>query len=177
MTQHFSPMYTPPVRRKVITRSQLTGIERTLPELLSAPPSQVEFIRVECVAPGAPLVGVTLDPAAVHALFQFADLQELQQDLATSDSADKLVDAVRAQTDLLEIEYAHDACDSSWTDTHSCACDSECPSCGRDIQASNWKALRSLEETERPGIFTFSAAAGTDTDVALSTALLRERHR
>jgi hypothetical protein len=37
------------------------------------------------------------------------------------------------------ITYEH--CGTTWTDEWSCACDDECPVCGADIEASDWRQL------------------------------------
>ncbi len=29
-------------------------------------------------------------------------------------------------------------CGNTWEDEWSCACDDECPECGRDVEASDW---------------------------------------
>jgi hypothetical protein len=39
------------------------------------------------------------------------------------------------------IRYHHKACGVSWEDEWSCACDSECPRCGMDIEALDWEAI------------------------------------
>lgn len=38
---------------------------------------------------------------------------------------------------MLVIRYEH--CDHVWFDTYECACDSECPVCGKDIEPLGWE--------------------------------------
>ena len=40
---------------------------------------------------------------------------------------------------MLRITYEH--CGVEWVDEWSCACDSECPVCGADIEASEWEEI------------------------------------
>ncbi len=147
-------------RARVVTRSLSDRIEMSLRDRLATMPSPIEFVRIELAPPnelpGAPRVGLTLDPAAMTALHCFGNLHALRLDLSDAKSVDAMVSAIRTQTDLLDINYQHDECDTTWTDTHSCACDDECPNCGVSIQASNWRVMRALEESERPGIFSFN---------------------
>lgn len=39
----------------------------------------------------------------------------------------------------LVIQYHCPECDVEWTDEWYCACDSECPKCGHDIEAMTWE--------------------------------------
>lgn len=39
---------------------------------------------------------------------------------------------------LYLVSYRCDACDEQWVQQWSCACDDECPSCGKDIEALSW---------------------------------------
>lgn len=54
--------------------------------------------------------------------------------------------SLRAQLDVFENHYAHDECGSSWTDTHSCGCDDECPHCGASISPHDSIMLSGLNE-------------------------------
>ncbi len=45
------------------------------------------------------------------------------------------------------IYYRH--CGVEWEDIWSCACDSECPECGADIQPYDWEELEDLRERRR----------------------------
>jgi hypothetical protein len=42
------------------------------------------------------------------------------------------------------ITYKH--CGTTWHDVWSCACDSECPVCGKDIEALDWQELTAESE-------------------------------
>jgi hypothetical protein len=48
------------------------------------------------------------------------------------------------EEDALIVHYIHLDCYQepgiTWNDYYDCACDSECPACGFDIQASLWHA-------------------------------------
>jgi hypothetical protein len=58
--------------------------------------------------------------------------------------------ALRAQLDVFENHYEHEECGTSWTDTHSCGCDDECPSCGAAISPHESIQLEGLDD-EQPG--------------------------
>lgn len=45
----------------------------------------------------------------------------------------KIEPALRAQLDQFENQYEHAKCDTTWSDTHSCGCDDECPKCGAPV--------------------------------------------
>lgn len=49
---------------------------------------------------------------------------------------------------MFKIEYRHDDCEVqpgvTWSDTWSCACNSECPACGiKDIEPVDWEEVES----------------------------------
>lgn len=55
----------------------------------------------------------------------------------------------KAETGYI-VKYRCARCRTAWTQVWSCACDDECPGCGRSIQASSWKldGTKSQEELD-----------------------------
>ena len=74
-----------------------------------------------------------IDGAAWRVLESEGDMDEVLSDVKSG--AGDIEMALRAQLDVLQNHYEHEDCNAAWTDTHSCGCDDECPSCGADIEA------------------------------------------
>lgn len=94
---------------------------------------------------------VILDAAAWRALGDTRDFRGFVGDAKGTD----LECAVRAQVDQVESTYRH--CGTEWTDTWSCSCDSECPTCGKDIQPVTSRQVEGLVEIDHDDgpAFTF----------------------
>lgn len=45
------------------------------------------------------------------------------------------------QPHTMNVHYHCPACDVSWSSSWSCACDDDCPDCGRSIEAKDWDWL------------------------------------
>ena len=61
-------------------------------------------------------------------------------------SSRRLEFALRAQVDWMTNSYSHASCGTAWTDSHSCACDDECPSCGAAVSPNDSEVHRRLSD-------------------------------
>ena len=98
---------------------------------------------------------ITLDKVAWNAFRYRADIPEFLADANTS-GPNALRRAVEAQLNWMTNSYTHDAdgCDEDWTDSHSCACDDECPNCGAAISPTSTDEHVLLAEVpDRPGLY------------------------
>ncbi|ABM97061.1 hypothetical protein [Methylibium petroleiphilum] len=71
-----------------------------------------------------------VDGDAWRQLESEGDMAEFVSDCVSGSTIES---ALRAQLDVFENHYEHEECGATWTDTHSCGCDDECPKCGASI--------------------------------------------
>lgn len=107
-----------------------------------------------------------VDGDAWRELTHSCDFSDLASDCVAGGAS--IESALRAQMDVFDNHYEHQACGTSWVDTHSCGCDDECPSCGTavspiesvkvagltdDVPARFISDLESMpEEADRPAV-------------------------
>lgn len=49
-------------------------------------------------------------------------------------------------TQFFKVEYYCPDCDIEWSDTWDCACDDECPSCGKVYTALNYEEATTADQ-------------------------------
>jgi hypothetical protein len=68
--------------------------------------------------------------------------RRIAQHFAELDAQDEYESQIK-QERLLDIEYRCPVCGHEWEETYECACDSECPECGKgNITALDWREHR-----------------------------------
>lgn len=126
------------------------------------PPGTIEL----CVKhDGKLLERVVLDKEAWKALKSDAEFSSISQDVASGAS---LQSSLKGQLDVFVNQFDH--CGTSYEDTWSCACDAECPKCGKDVSPFDSIAMRTLDEGH-DGVFRLTQSEEPAVKLKIAAAM------
>ncbi|MBG6083072.1 hypothetical protein [Rubrivivax gelatinosus] len=101
---------------------------------------------------GAAVDEFSIDGYAWRELESNGLVRAFREDVVEGNSIES---SLRAQLDQFENEYEHVKCGARWSDTHSCCCDDECPTCGKSISPTHSVHLAGLTDESPARYFSY----------------------